>query len=405
MGARLPVAQRGPARVMMVVPQYPYPIVGGLELQAHELSMALQRLGHDVQAISGRLRADQPALERVDGIRVHRIPWTARKAVRFVRTPADVLHALFKLRHTFDVVHSHQCSWFGLFVILAAAALGKPILTKLPSVGAAGIPGMAASRFGAAKLAILRRSDAVVAMSTESVAELHAIGFPAHRVLATPNGIRLRTRYTEPDADRRRSESGEPCRVVFVGRLAHEKRVDDLLAAWSRVQARYGQSARLELWGSGPLESQLRAVSIALGIEASVVFRGYVDDVRGKLGMMDVFVLPSSAEGNSNAVLEAMAAGLPVVSTRVGGTPMLVGAEGARHLVEPGDRDGLAGRLCELIADAALRRRTGAAMSRRVHERFDIDVVARTYAAAYAKLALGRRDEVGDVGTALAPEG
>jgi glycosyltransferase involved in cell wall biosynthesis len=127
--------------------------------------------------------------------------------------------------------------------------------------------------------------------------------------------------------------------------------------------------------------------------------------VRQALSAMDVFVLPSASEGNSNAVLEAMAAGLPVVSTRVGGTPMLVGPQGARFLVTPGDQEAIAARLLELINDEPLRKQVGAAMHQRVRERFDIDVVARTYAGAYSKLALGRRNEIGDASGSLILEG
>jgi glycosyltransferase involved in cell wall biosynthesis len=96
-----------------------------------------------------------------------------------------------------------------------------------------------------------------------------------------------------------------------------------------------------------------------------------------------------------------MAAGLPVVSTRVGGTPMQVGAEGARFLVEPGDSDTLAARLLELIEDVDMRESTGNAMRERILRYFDIRRVAGTYAAAYRLLAANRPQEIAAVGNPI----
>lgn len=385
-------------RVLMAVPQYPYPVIGGLERQSHELAKALISLGVDVQAVSGKITADQPRRETVEGVLVHRIPWSQRKFIRFIRSPFDLFAVLYWQRHTYDVIHLHQFSGFGAFVILAAQLLRKPILTKLSTVGAMSLPGVARSRLGAIRLAIFRLTDSVVAMSAESLAELDAVGFPRQRVLRTPNGIRV---LSPREKAAFRHVPPEPCRVVFVGRLSREKLVDDLLHVWQRVVRSTTVPATLELCGEGPAAADLKALSAALGIADSVAFRGHVESVREHLEEMDVFVLTSNREGNSNAILEAMAAGLPVVSTRVGGTPMLVGAEGAELLVEPGDRDGLHMRLTALIEDNGLRQAFGNAMRCRIHAHFDIERVAQTYAAAYRLLTSKRREEIFGVGNPI----
>ena len=302
----------------MVVPQYPYPIVGGLEKQAHELSKALARQNVNVQVLSGKIQPDQPDEETVEGISVVRLPWSRRKALRFLLAPWQIAYALWLRRACFDVIHLHQHSWVGLYVILLSKLLGKPILTKLPNVGDFGLPGLRRKFLGLLRQRILLLSDAIVAMSTESLRELQDAGYPKGRILATPNGIDLRT---DKGTDSSNREPGV-CRVVFVGRLSEQKCVDILLDAWATV-ARTGMTkAVLEIWGAGPLEVALEAKSARLGLDQSVRFAGHVDDVRLKLRSMDVFVLTSRVEGNSNAVLEAMAAGLPVVATPVGGTPI-----------------------------------------------------------------------------------
>ncbi|MGA7326777.1 MAG: glycosyltransferase family 4 protein, partial [Rhodomicrobium sp.] len=116
--------------------------------------------------------------------------------------------------------------------------------------------------------------------------------------------------------------------------------------------------------------------------------------VHQKLLAMDIFVLPSFNEGNSNAILEAMAAGLPVVSTRVGGTPMQVGPEGAGFLSTPGDIEGLATNISTLVRDPALCASLGQAMRVRAERHFDIRKIARTYAKAYSYLQEGKRNQI-----------
>lgn len=387
---------------MMVVPQYPYPVTGGLERQAHELAKALVESGISVQVVSGMMVLEQPAWELVEGVSVYRIPWSQRKWLRFLRTPFDLLHLLYARRKTYDVIHSHQHSWFGLFTILAARLLGKPILTKLPNVGEFGIPGLLARRFGRLQLALLLQSDALVAMSRQSLAELAEVGFPPGRILATPNGVRFDGVQNVAEVD---CDTSAACRVAFVGRLDEQKGVDTLLLAWRDVIGLISETAGLELWGTGPSESELRQLARELDIESSVFFRGHVDEVRYRLGSMDVFVLPSRAEGNSNAILEAMAAGLPIVSTRVGGTPMLVGPCGSNLLFDVDNRDALASNLLKLIRDRALREEVGAAMRNRVERFFDIRQIARTYADAYKRLAAGQRDRVSEVSNPIIREG
>ncbi len=381
-------------RVLMVIPRYPYPIFGGSERQVHELSKTLLEFGVEVQALSGKTKPSQQQREWVDSVLVHRIPWSRNKLLRFIRTPFDLLRVLFDERRTYDVIHLHQHSWFGLFVILVAWLLEKPVLTKLPNDGMYGLPYMAALRLGWLRVVIFKRSDAVVAMTKDSLAELAEIGFPSGRVLFAPNGIRM----LKHDArEIKNSDAKDVCRIVFVGGLREQKGVDDLLHAWHGVVNNAKKSAQLELWGSGPLEAELKELCQNLKIENSVVFRGYVESVREKLKEMDVFVMASLCEGNSNAILEAMAAGLPVVSTRVGGALMQLGTEGSRFLVEPGDRVGLCACLLELIENEELRKDMGAAMQQRISTYFEIYKVAQTYAAAYAHLVEGKRDYMGEV--------
>jgi glycosyltransferase involved in cell wall biosynthesis len=168
-----------------------------------------------------------------------------------------------------------------------------------------------------------------------------------------------------------------------------------LLYAWKNIVNNSEQKVQLELWGEGPLEFELKILCKDLNINDSVIFRGHMDSVQQNLKHMDIFVLASSVEGNSNAILEAMAAGLPIVCTRVGGASMQIGPEGERFLVEPGDQDSLQNKLMELIENSMLRKKLGSTMHKRILSNFEIHKVADTYITAYSFLAKRKYNLIG----------
>ena len=388
-------SRMSPMRVLMAVPKYPLPVVGGLERQAHELAKALVERGHVIHAVSSRFDPKQSDFEMIDGVRVHRVHWIEFKPARFLLFPFRLARVFLNLKRDVDLVHVHNISWFGAFVTLIAKTLGLPVITKLSGIDDSGIPAMRRRAFGFLRVALIKRSDAIVAMTPESVAELHGIGYPNERVLKVTNGISLLPSVSC------QSRSSKMVNTIYVGRLSSEKGLSDLLHAWSTVKAHTSRSVRLRIIGDGPQADELRALALALELGETVAFFGYCKDVPAELAKADLFVLPSNAEGNSNALLEAMRAGLPVVARRVGGAPIQVGREGERFLVPPGDCQALADRLHELIEDEELRRRLGTAMRARIESVFAIDRVAAIYERAYDLIVHGRHEQVGQLNLTL----
>jgi glycosyltransferase involved in cell wall biosynthesis len=382
-------------RILMAVPKYPFPVVGGLERQSHELAKALVQRGHAVHAVSSRFDPGQNEFEVIDGVRLHRAKWIGFGPARFLLFPFSLARILFKLKQDLDLVHVHNVSWFGAFVTLLAKALGLPVIAKLPNTGDFGIPGMRRGPFGFLRVALFKRSDAIIAMTPESVAELEGIGYSTAQVLKVTNGIPL---FPAPSQKPRSSETVDS---IYVGRLSSEKGLSDLLHAWASVKARAARRIKLRVIGDGPQEKELQALSLALGLGETVEFFGYCGDVHAELAKANLFVLPSYAEGNSNAILEAMSAGLPIVATRVGGASIQIGSDGERFLVPPGDRPALAGALLEFIEDEALRLRLGAAMRTRIESMFAIDRVAAIYEQAYELILSGHRQQIGQLNSAL----
>ena len=380
-------------RVLMYVPQFPYPIVGGLERQALRLSRALIAKGVTVLALSGKIEPDQPARENVEGIEVIRRPWPRSKLVRYIFNLIDTFIVLYRMRNEFDILHVHQNSLAGLYAILIGRLLGKPVLTKLPNIGDLGVPGIQSLAFGTLRIAALKQSAGIVAMTRESVAELNAIGYPEEQVLLVANGIEIE------ESIRSSHRKNGPLRVVFVGRLNEQKQLPTLIGAWKELSDEKPIDARLEIWGDGPDQPALMQLCRKLNVENSIFFQGYCENVRGLLADADVFVLPSRIEGNSNSILEAMEAGLPIVATTVGGSEMQVGPEGANLLCPPGDMNALAIRLRLVLTDSELRLHTGAAMRRRVEEHFDINRIADIYIEAYRSLCGAAHLPLGAIGS------
>jgi len=269
-------------------------------------------------------------------------------------------------------------------------------MMKLPASGPSGIPGLRAYPFGRGVIFMLKAVSAFVAMSHESVEELNEISTPKRKVFKVMNGINLQQFDETAGGDETSNTSNSPLKVVFTGRIVARKGVADLLLAWKRLSEtnRLGDSI-LEIVGEGEDEPRLRGLVAEYGIEASVKFLGYRSDVPSLLVEADVFMLPSYAEGNSNSIIEAMAAKLPIVSTDVGGSAMLVGEEGGRWIVTAGDADEMVRCLSEMIESTELREEVGDRMRRRVEDYFDIKVVAADYLRAYRALAVDRRADMG----------
>lgn len=384
-------------RILMAVPKYPFPVVGGLERQVHELAKALIQRGHSVHVVSCRFDSGQEDVEYIEGVQVHRVPWHESRVVRFMFFPPRLARIILQVRAQVDLIHVHNISWFGAFITLLARVLGKPVITKLPNIGDHGISAMRCRPLGLLRVALLKMSDAIVAMTPESLAELASIHYPLAQILKATNGIPL---SCEPSAPPESSQS-ETVTAVFVGRLSPEKGLVDLWFAWANVKARTTRPVRLRVIGAGSQEGELRALAAALDLSDTVEFTGYCEDVPAELSKADLFVLPSYAEGNSNAILEAMRAGLPVIATRVGGAPIQVGSHGQHFLVKPGDREALANRLLELIEDDVVRRNVGALMHARITKLFSIEQVAATYEKAYEFILAGRRQDIGQLNQAL----
>lgn len=226
----------------------------------------------------------------------------------------------------------------------------------------------------------------VVANSQAAAERLRTEGVPDRRILVIPNGI-------DVSSFPLREYSSRPRRVAMVACLREEKRIDVLIAAVPRILERH-PDAEFMIVGEGQCRAGLTAQAQSLGVADRVRFLGHRDDVPAVLAEADLFVLPSRSEAFPNSVMEAMAAGLPVVGSAVGGIPELVDDGRTGYLVPPGEPGPLADALIGLMDHPDRAAEFGRAGRRRIEETYSFDRMVSQFESLYMEQLAAREASV-----------
>ncbi|HEU4885892.1 MAG TPA: glycosyltransferase [Longimicrobium sp.] len=276
--------------------------------------------------------------------------------------------------------------------LLASRGLaGRPAVVagvqNPPSAALRSVPAPVRGAIRAGMRALYPRADAVVALSRGVGDELQRmIPGLAGRVSVIPNAG-MDEDAPPPLAPATRPAGEDPV-LVACGRLVPQKAYPVLLRALARVRERV--PARLRILGEGPLRDELGALAASLGVDGAVSFEGFRPDPAAYMAEADVFVLSSEYEGFGNVIVEAMAAGAPVVATDCPYGPGEI-LEGGRHgvLVPPGDPEALAAALLRVLGDPALRERLRAAGRERARA-FAPSAVAERYGRLFHDVLAAR---------------
>jgi glycosyltransferase involved in cell wall biosynthesis len=220
------------------------------------------------------------------------------------------------------------------------------------------------------------------------------VGRPAAKVTTIQNGVDL-DRFSRASRSEARAALGVPDDTLVVGTVGRLDPVKDqsgLIRAFAGALP-FHPGALLMIAGDGPCRAELAGVVRSLGLEQRVRLLGERKDVPNVLAGLDVFVLPSIAEGMSNTVLEAMASGLPVIATQVGGNPEMV-EDGVSGLLVPArDPGALTAALRSYLSDPHLRSLHGKASRERVFRDFSLARMNGAYDHLYRHLLLRRPEE------------
>lgn len=352
-------------RIVQIIPSL---VVGGAERMATWLAQAQLDAGHDVHLVvlkrGGELGTTlSPELRRRTWCTAKASRWDARVLPRLVTTLAHLSP---------DVVHTHLFTSLSWGAVAARAAQVPVVVHTQHAVHDDDHRYLPTIRRGLAPLL-----DAIVGCNAATVRDLRARGYaPGVPAVAIDNGIPLAGR---PQASLTRA----PFTIGAVGRLVPIKGHDHLLEALALLR-REGADARLVLLGEGPERGALEARVRQLGLGDVVSMPGSVHDVSDRLASVDLFCQPSLSEAMPMALLEAAAAGLPLLVTDVGGAPTLLQHGAGGWIVPPGDPAALANAVRDalVLTDAAF-----ADLGRRAREvvvgRYDVHHMARRYEALY----------------------
>jgi glycosyltransferase involved in cell wall biosynthesis len=380
----LEVWRHGEVNVLLVNYEYP-PLGGGAANATMFIGKALAELGHEPTIVTAAF-GDLCGPRHEDGVYVHRLHTRRAAPDRSnFREMASFLAAA--LRAGRRIAAERRVEGAIVFFTVPCGPVGWALkrwlgLPYIVSLRGGDVPGLvpelnAIHRFLAPmRRLILRCAQAVVANS-ESLARLSEITDPVP-VRVIPNGVDASYfRPAEPDSRPARG----PFRILFVGRLQSQKNLALVLRTFAAIKSQTDVPLRLDIVGDGPLRGELEALNHSLRTTDGVVWHGWLpkEELRMLYRSADVFVNPSLYEGMPNTVLEAMACGLPVVASNVGGNDALVKHGVTGFLFDLGVAEEFGQAIIKLIRERDLGQRMGDAARGRVVSDFSWHGVAKQY--------------------------
>ena len=371
-----------PIRVLRVIARLN---MGGPALHVAYLTAGLAERGYETTLVAGSLARGEDSMafvadelgievERIDEL--HREISPVRDAVAILRLARLIRRVRPHILHT----HTAKAGAVGRLAALVAGGARPPIVvhTFHGHVLRGYFDPVRTAGFRLLERWLARSTTALVAVSPQVRDDLVSLGVaPRERFAVVQLGIELEQRVAVE-----RNGRGESRRILaigpdrfavgWIGRMTGVKRTDDVLRAFRRLRDR-GVEACLCMIGDGPDRPAVERRAHELGIMRDTLFLGYQEEVAPFYAAFDAMILPSINEGTPVSAIEALAAGRPVVATRVGGVPDVVRDGEDGFLVEAGDVDALAERLARLASDPELRERLGAAGRARVVPRYSVE--------------------------------
>ena len=406
-----------------------HPLVGGAEKQAHAQGCVLRERGHEATIVTFRHNKQWAKHEFMAGVPIIRVAGLLlgdrKKQMRVFQQALYLLAlvvmgwTLWRDRHKYDLLHVYQLSLLTLPAAIVCKLSGKPLIVAVRSSGSSGKVSVshntasllagpldptsswlrvdaqtwvdgdleALVRMGKpfvryTRMLLLQIHAVVVVLSSRMKEYVAAHDFLLPNAQLIPNGVDTKRFYPTPDMSIQEARAHT---VVCVSKLRYEKGVDVLLQAWHLVQQQIPQ-ARLILVGSGPIQPQLTQMAEALNIRESIEFAGLQNDVVAQLHRAGIAILPSRWEGMPNAVLEAMACGIPSIATRVSGSEDIIqdGVNGL--LVEVEDYEAMADALLTLLSNPTLTEQYGQVARATVEQRYSLEYITDIYIELYQKM-------------------
>jgi glycosyltransferase involved in cell wall biosynthesis/peptidoglycan/xylan/chitin deacetylase (PgdA/CDA1 family) len=383
---------RSPSEKTIVVFTLSYaPLVGGAEKQVQALSERWAAKGQSVWVVTRRVPG-APHRETINGVQVYRLFSIWFPGLSGLTLTLSLMMFLWPRRRQIGMLLVQMFNIGALATSWVSRLAGLPLVIK-PSAGGpdGNLANLKKSFLGSFKCDfILDACTYIVAINQEVVHEYAAEGVLKRKIYLIPNGVDTDYFHAVDEMTRNRLREKQGLRpdllqVLYVGRLEKVKNLDALIDCWGKLAAQFAQ-ARLSIVGDGSERGHLEQLIAHAGLSSSISLLGPSDNPRELYQAADVFVLPSLREGISNALLEAMACGVPPVASQVGGNRDVIQPEVNGLLIDPLDSSSWLKSFQRLIQNKDLRMQLGHAARETVLQQYALDSVLSKYQALYSSL-------------------
>jgi glycosyltransferase involved in cell wall biosynthesis len=390
-----------PLKICIFTETY-FPVIGGGETQAELLAEGLTADGHSVIILTRRSDKNFKKFERVGPIAVYRLAPVGKGQLKKWGLVLSSIPALIKLRKEYDIIFVSGFRIVGITAVLVSKLLLKKCILKADSQGEMSgeffYNGL--RKFGLSptffpfkifinlRNYVLKKADAFSAISDEIVAELVSNQVVSTKIHAIPNAVDTQRFFpvTSEQKSLLRRKLGLPPKakiLIYTGRLVSYKGLPLLLEVWNELQRHY-KHVNLYLLGSGGLdihncEAELHDYVKSNNLGGSVYFTGSVKNVHEYLQAADIFAFPTENDALPSSLIEAMACGLPVIGTNVGGLKVILVHGENGWVIKPGDKKDLYQALEALVLDSMLAVTLGRSAYQTVREGYRAEIVTQKY--------------------------
>jgi len=376
---------------------YYYPVIGGSEIQAYRLSERLSHMGHKVCVATRK----QPKIYRSrihQKVRVYRLSAYGKNKWASLVFLSRLFLFLIRNRIHHDIIHCHLATSTAIGGMWAGVLTKTPVLIKLGSSGKTGdIQRSLATSLGRMKIRMLKKGPChFVATSREILQELIDIGVSPHRIHLIPNGVDTQLFAPADPATKKLKKKGlgfeDKHLALYMGRFEPHKNILLLIDAWSKLREKH-KNWRLWIIGSGTLDEAIkkRISKEKMDRRISIFPPVPPEKVKDYLQSGDLFIQPSKFEGLSNALLEAMACGLPIIASKIQVHQDIIKDRLTGRLFNPEDVNELVQCLENALESEKTRMMWGMNARNWVAENLDFSRVAMMYVNLYQKILKGER--------------
>jgi glycosyltransferase involved in cell wall biosynthesis len=394
-------------RICTLLESY-YPVVGGMETQAKNLSASLKKKGVQQIIVTRRTSPDLASFENVDGVPVYRVSPTGRSSRFRWIFMLTCLSMLIRKRKEYDILLVSGFRVLGISGVIISKLIGKKCVLKAECIGelsgeffTGGLASMKLKRSqGLIKFMIglrnkiLLKADLFISMYSEMTDEFVEYGVDRQNTTVIPNSVD-NNQYSLAASDEKeslRESLGLPKDhkiAIYTGRIVSYKGVPSLLEVWNELRQEYNNIS-LVICGSGGVdiyacEEEMHCFVKDNQMEDVVRFTGSVSNIAEYLRASDIFVLPTENDAFPLCLLEAMACGMPIITTTVGALKDVIEHKRNGIVMTPGSKNELRDSLVTLLNDEKLCDAIGKNAMNDVRNNYTLDIVAQMYVDLFNK--------------------